>query len=139
MGKEEVMHPDILKRIESRRMTPAIIIADKNSEMDKIDTYITFIKLFNNISNGKHQLSVNWNKDFYEVDINNVPETMRQIEEITERIKQESVVLVSGGIRNEIFNYYEWAEPYFNFLARSAGKFINISSYIEPIFRLSGT
>ncbi len=130
------MTKHILEKIKARKNTPVIIIADKNNEKDSKEVYQTFIELFNNITKGEHKFSVNFEKDYYVVDINNVNETMNTIDDISERIKDRNIILISGGIRREILNYYQWAEPYFNFLARAAGKFVNISHFVDVVYDL---
>ena len=136
MERKMYMTKNILAKIKARKSTPVIIIADKNNEKDSKEVYQTFIELFNNITKGEHKFTIDFNKDYYVVDINNINETMTIIDDVTERIKDRNIILVSGGIRREILNYYEWAEPYFNFLARAAGKFVNISSYVDVVYDL---
>ena len=133
--KEERKMKMIGKLVE-RKVSPIIIVADANSLADSIDTYSIFINLINNITNGKHKLYCDFKKDYYEIDLKNISDTLIKISQITEKLKDKNFILVSGGIKTELWNNYERVEPYFDLMARSAGKFVDISPYIEPIYKL---
>ena len=126
----------LIEKIVEKKVSPVIIVADASSEADSISTYSIFINLFNNITNGKYKLYCDFKNNYYQIDLKNISDTLIKIHEITEKLQDKSFVLVSGGIKRELWNYYEKVEPYFEFMARSAGKFVDISPYIEPIYKL---
>ena len=127
----------ISDKIKERRESKIIIVVDKDSQYDSIEAYTLLTKLINSISDFKYKLTCDFNKDYYRIDLTNIPDTMTKIKEINEKLLDKNLILVNGGIRNEIWTYYEKVEPYFELMARSAGKFINVSPYIEMIVQLS--
>ena len=126
----------MIEKLVERKVSHVIIVADANSVMDSIDTYSIFINIVNGITNYKYKLYCDFKNDYYEINLKNISDTLIKIDQITEKLKDKSLILVSGGIKNELWNYYEKVEPYFNLMARSAGKFVDISPYIEPIYKL---
>ena len=126
----------MIEKVIEKNVSQVIIIADKNSESNKMETYITFIDLFNNLSNKKHKLYCDFKKDYYEIDLQNVSDTLIKLDQITEKLNSKSFVLVSKKFNMEINKYYDRVEPYFKFMARAAGKYVDISPYIESLYIL---
>lgn len=123
----------MIEKVIERNVSSVIIIADKNSNTDKIETYISFIDLFNNLSNKKHRLYCDFKKDYYEIDLKNISDTLIKLDEITGKINNRAFVLVNKNFNEEMKKYYERVEPYFKFMARSVGKYVDISPYIESL------
>ena len=126
----------LYEKMIEKKLSRVIIVADAQSEMSRIEVYEMLLKLFNNLTDNKYRLYCDFVHDYYELDLRNIVGTMDKINEISEKIKDKDIVMVSGGINVEMLNYYPKVEQYLNFMAKSAGKYVNAQPYIEPIYEL---
>lgn len=134
MGVVRIMK--LYEKMIEKKLSRVIIVADAQSEMSRIEVYEMLLKLFNNLTENRYRLYCDFAHDYYELDLKNIVGTMSKINEISEKIKDKDIVMVSGGINTEMLNYYPKVEQYLNFMAKSAGKYVNVQLYIEPIYEL---
>ena len=126
----------LYEKMIEKKLSRVIIVADAQSEMSRIEVYEMLLKLFNNLTENRYKLYCDFAHDYYELDLKNIVGTMDKINKISEKLKDKDIVMVSGAINIEMLNYYPKVDQYLNFMAKSAGKYVNAQPYIEPIYEL---
>jgi len=123
--------------MEIKRGTRAIILADELLPAENVENYAIFIKLYNDLLNGKNKYNVDWTNDYHKGNLNNIKDLINTIDEILSKVKPSNVLFISQSIYDDVIKYCDNVDAYFELMCKMRNRMICVSNLLLETFKLN--
>ena len=123
--------------MKNKRGIRAIILADELLPAENVENYAIFIKLYNDLLNGKNKYEVNWTEDYHKGNLNNITNLINTIDDIISKVKPSDVLFISQSIYDDVIKYCDNVDAYFELLCRLRNRMICVSNLLLEAFELN--